>query len=94
MKRAMRKWSRDANLWRRRSAILCQIGAKAKTDVALLYDCIEPSLESKEFFLQKAVGWALRQYARTDARAVKRYVREHENTLSALSKREALKNIG
>lgn len=60
----------------------------------LLYACIEPSLSSREFFLQKAIGWALRQHAWTDAAEVHRYVRIHERELSALSRREALKNIG
>ena len=53
---------------------------------------IEPALASKEFFLRKAIGWALRQHAWTDPREIRRYVREHEKELSPLSKREALKN--
>jgi len=93
MKKAMRKWSKSDHLWKRRAAILCQIGAKQDTDLALLYDCIAPSLGSKEFFLQKAIGWALRQYAWTNPKAVKRYVKEHGAELSALSKREARKNL-
>jgi 3-methyladenine DNA glycosylase AlkD len=59
----------------------------------MLYSCIRPSLGSREFFLQKAIGWALRQYAWSNPREVRRYVREHEHLLSPLSKREALKNI-
>ena len=51
-----------------------------------------PALASREFFLRKAIGWALRQYAWTDPREVRRYVREHEWELSLLSKREALKH--
>ena len=57
----------------------------------LLTACIEPSIPSREFFLRKAIGWALRQYARTDAAWVERYVRAHAAELSPLSKREALK---
>jgi len=94
MRTMMLKWSRCGNLWKRRSAILCQLGFKGETDLDLLYACISPSLSSKEFFLQKAIGWALRQYAWTDPREVARYVREHADDLSPLSKREALKNIG
>lgn len=94
MKRAMRAWSRDQDLWKRRGAILCQLGAKGETDLELLYACIEPSLDSPAFFLRKAIGWALRQYARTDPAEVARYVAAHEGRLSALSKREALKHIG
>ena len=69
-------------------------GFKRNTDLLLLYACIAPSLASKEFFLQKAIGWALRQYAWTNPAEVKRYVRQNAESLSALSKREALKNIG
>jgi len=92
MRKEMLKWSRGKDMWKRRSAILCQLGFKGGTDLELLYASIEPSLPSKEFFLQKAIGWALRQYAWTDPHEVARYVREHEKELSALSKREALKN--
>lgn len=92
MRKEMLKWSRGKDLWKRRSSILCQLGFKGETDLDLLYTCIEPSLSSKEFFLQKAIGWALRQYAWTEPREVARYVRLHEKDLSALSKREALKN--
>jgi len=94
MKRKMLEWSTDRDMWKRRSAILCQIMAKDRTDLGLLYACIEPSLGSKEFFLRKAIGWALRSYAWTDPHEVRRYVAQHEAELSGLSKREALKNIG
>jgi 3-methyladenine DNA glycosylase AlkD len=94
MKRQMLEWSTDRDMWKRRSAILCQIMAKDRTDLDLLYACIEPSLGSKEFFLRKAIGWALRSYAWTDPDEVRRYVEQHEGELSGLSKREALKNIG
>ena len=82
------------NLWKRRTSIICQNTFKAETDLALLYACIEPSLASREFFLRKAIGWALRQYAWTDPDEVVRYVAAHEHELSGLSKREALKNVG
>ena len=93
MRNKMLQWSRSRNLWKRRSAILCQLSFKSETDLDLLYAAIEPSLASQEFFLQKAIGWALRQYAWTDPREVRRYVRVNAGRLSALSKREALKNI-
>jgi 3-methyladenine DNA glycosylase AlkD len=89
----MRSWSRSDNIWKRRTSIICQLGFKQKTDLSLLYSCIEPSLGSKEFFLRKAIGWALRQYAWTDPDEVRRYVLAHEHRLSLLSKREALKHI-
>ena len=93
MRTAMLAWSRDRDMWKRRSSILCQLRAKEKTDLDLLYACIEPSLESKEFFLRKGIGWALRQYAWTNPDEVRRYVAAHEGRLSGLSKREALKNV-
>ena len=94
MTETMLGWSRGDDLWKRRSAIICQIKAKAATDLDLLYACISPSLESKQFFLRKAIGWALRQYAWTDPTEVRRYVAANEDRLSGLSRCEALKNIG
>jgi 3-methyladenine DNA glycosylase AlkD len=93
IRRKMLSWSKSNNLWKRRAAIICQLGLKAETDTDLLYACIEPSLGSREFFLQEAIGWALRQYAWTDSAEVKSYVRRNGPRLSALSLREALKNI-
>jgi len=89
----MSQWSKCDDLWKRRTSILCQLSAKHATDLKLLYDCIEPSLGEKEFFLRKAIGWALRQYAWTDAEEIIRYVKEKGDRLSPLSKKEALKNI-
>ena len=92
MRAKMLQWSRSRNLWKRRGAILCQLHFKHETDLDLLYTCMEPALDSKEFFLQKAIGWALRQHAWTDPAEVRRYCATHE--LCKLSRREALKNIG
>jgi 3-methyladenine DNA glycosylase AlkD len=89
----MRAWSRDANLWKRRVSIICQLGFKENTDLALLYDCIEPNLGDREFFVRKAIGWALRDYAWHDPHEVDRYVRENAERLSGLSRREATKNL-
>jgi 3-methyladenine DNA glycosylase AlkD len=94
MSRLMRRWSRSDDMWKRRTSIICQLGFKERTDLALLYDCIEPNLDDREFFIRKAIGWALRQHAWTDPKEVQRYVRAHEDQLSGLSKREALKNVG
>jgi 3-methyladenine DNA glycosylase AlkD len=94
MRRKMLSWSKSNNLWKRRTSIICQLGFKAETDLQLLYACIEPSLASGEFFLQKAIGWALRQYAWVDGAEIKKYVRLNRARLSALSCREALKNVG
>jgi len=94
MRKEMLAWSRSPDLWKRRSSIICQLSFKAETDLDLLYACIEPNLADREFFIRKAIGWALRQYAWTDPAEVSRFVREHEGTLSPLSRREAMKNIG
>jgi 3-methyladenine DNA glycosylase AlkD len=93
MKPLMRRWAMDRDMWKRRAAILCQLGFKSDTDLDLLYACIEPSVDSREFFLRKAIGWALRQYAWTDPREVRRYVKANRARLSPLSVREAMKNI-
>jgi 3-methyladenine DNA glycosylase AlkD len=94
MKPVMRRWSRsNDSMWKRRAAILCQVRFKADTDLDLLYACIEPNLAHTDFFIRKAIGWALRQYARTDPREVNRYVNATRARLSPLSAREATKNI-
>lgn len=89
----MREWSTDAHMWKRRTSIICQLSLKHDTDLELLYGNIEPNLSDREFFVRKAIGWALRQYAWTDPKEVARYVAAHESRLSGLSRREALKNI-
>ena len=92
MAAAMRAWSTDPNLWKRRSSIICQIKRKEATDLALLFDCIEPNLADAGFFIRKAIGWALRDLAWTDLPTVEDYVSQNAERLSTLSKREALKN--
>ncbi|MDP6376617.1 MAG: DNA alkylation repair protein [Pseudomonadales bacterium] len=91
MKKLMRTWSRDDDMWRRRVAILIQLKFTDKTDERLLRDVMKPSIREKEFFLRKAIGWALREYSKTSPDFVIRYVNEHADTLSGLSKREAFK---
>ena len=93
MHNALSQWSRDDDIWKRRSAILAQLKFKRDTDTKALFDWIEPSLSSKEFFLRKAIGWALREYSKTDPVAVRRYVARRAGQLSPLSRREALKVI-
>jgi 3-methyladenine DNA glycosylase AlkD len=93
MSRTMIRWSRSPDMWKRRASILSQLTFKKDTDLKLLYACIEPSMESPEFFLRKAIGWALRQYAWTNPAEVRRYVQKNVNRLSPLSRREALKNF-
>ena len=94
MKPLMRRWARGPDMWKRRAAILAQIRFRQATDIDLLYACIEPNLTHTDFFIRKAIGWALRQYAWSDPREVRRYVSKNRTRLSPLSVREAMKNIG
>ena len=89
----MREWSTDEHLWKRRTSIICQLRRRADVDLALLYDCIEPNLGDRDFFIRKAIGWALREVSKTQPDEVIRYVHEHRDALSGLSKREALKGV-
>nr|CAA9318518.1 MAG: DNA alkylation repair enzyme [uncultured Nocardioidaceae bacterium] len=88
----MRRWARDRDRWLRRTAILCQLGARGGTDVELLGEVIEVNAADREFFVRKAIGWALRQYARTDPGWVRAYVDAHPS-LSPLSRREAIRHL-
>jgi len=90
---AMREWAVSPNLWKRRSSIICQVGCRRSIDLRLLYDCIQPNHADRDFFIRKAIGWALRDYAWVDPDEVVRYVALNEARLSGLSRREALKNV-
>ena len=92
MARHMRSWSLDDNMWKRRSSIICQINRKDETDLALLFDCIDPNLSHPDFFIRKGIGWALRSLAWTDLPTVENYVARNRDRISRLSAREALKN--
>jgi len=87
----VRAWSVDDDIWIRRIAILSQLGRRHRVDPGLLTEVIEPSLARPEFFLRKAIGWALRDYARVEPDWVARYAASHE--LSPLSRREAMKHL-
>lgn len=89
----VREWSRGDDLWLRRLAILSQLGRRDRLDTGLLADVIEPAIDEPEFFLRKAIGWALREHGRTDPDWVRAYVAENEARLSGLSRREALKHL-
>ncbi|SDL87921.1 DNA alkylation repair protein [Nonomuraea jiangxiensis] len=91
MRPLMLEWAHDDDLWKRRTSILCQNRFKRRTDTALLYACIEPSLSDNDFFARKAIGWALREYAKTNPGEVLRYVKA--KGITGLSRREALKNL-
>ena len=88
----VRRWARDPDRWRRRTAVICQVGAKAATDLELLAEAIEANAADRDFFLRKGIGWALREHAKTDPAWVARFVAGHQ--LSPLSRREALRHLG
>lgn len=83
------KWMNSGNMWLQRTCILFQLKYRKKTNTQLLEGFIKPLKESKEFFIRKAIGWALREYSKTNPTYVKEFVKN--NRLSGLSRREALK---
>jgi len=87
----VRTWMTADSLWLRRLAILSQLQRRDRTDAALLTDVIEANSADGEFFIRKAIGWALRDYARTAPGWVRAFVEAHD--LSPLSRREALKHL-
>jgi 3-methyladenine DNA glycosylase AlkD len=78
-------------MWLNRSVLLFQLGYKKETNSRLLFRECDKHRESKEFFIQKAIGWALREYAKTNLEAVKNFVATAN--LKPLSTRESLKNL-
>ncbi|NGO75413.1 DNA alkylation repair protein [Streptomyces sp. YC504] len=94
LKGDMDEWIEDDDLWIARTALLHQLRYKDATDIDRLFGyCLRQS-GHPDFFIRKAIGWCLREYAKTDAQAVRDFVTEHERRLAPLSVREALKNIG
>ncbi len=89
----LRRWLHHRDLWLRRSAIISQLNHKSDTDATFLFECCAARAHDTDFFIRKGIGWALRQYARTDPDAVRRFVREQGDKLSGLSRREALKHL-
>jgi len=86
-------WIDHPNLWLRRTAIISQLGHREETDTDLLFDTCERCMAETEFFIRKAIGWALRDYAKTDPDAVAVFVTRHREDLSGLSYREATKHL-
>ncbi|GAC1480576.1 MAG: hypothetical protein NVS1B16_11410 [Pseudarthrobacter sp.] len=87
------EWSTDDDFWIRRAAITSQLKAKAATDTELLRATIEPNFDHQEFFIRKAIGWALREFAKTNPAWVRDFVTEHAGQLSPLSRKEALRHL-
>ena len=88
----MDRWNRSENIWLVRSALLHQLRFGAATDADRLVRYCTDHAADTEFFVRKAIGWALRSYAATDAAAVRFFVTRHESALSGLSRREALRH--
>jgi 3-methyladenine DNA glycosylase AlkD len=82
----------DADRWKRRASIICQLGSKGGTDVELLTHFIEANLDDPDFFLRKGIGWALREFAKTEPGWVRAFIDAHPG-LSPLSRREATKHL-
>jgi 3-methyladenine DNA glycosylase AlkD len=91
MTQTLLQWSKDEDMWIRRAAITAQLGAKSQTDAGLLKTVITSNLADNEFFIRKAIGWALREYSKTDQAWVKAFVFSNADQLSPLSTREALR---
>ena len=87
----MIEWAMSSNMWTNRASILHQLKYKKDTNEELLFATIKRHAASKEFFIQKAIGWVLREYAKTNPEIVRSFVEREQ--LAPLSKREALKHI-
>lgn len=85
------QWNNEENIWLIRASIIAQLKFRTLTNVDLLFRLIVPHTGNKEFFIAKAIGWALREYSKTDAKVVRQFVEITE--MQNLSKREALKRI-
>ena len=85
------KWNQSSDMWLQRSSIMFQKAYKKETDTELLSRYILNCKDSKEFFIQKAIGWALREYSKTNPQWVTKFVKQ--NKLAPLSAREAMKRI-
>lgn len=86
-------WSLDENIWLRRIAIDHQLLRKEKTNTKLLEKIIVNNLNQKEFFINKAIGWSLRDYSKTNPKWVKEFIKKHKDSMSNLSIKEASKYI-
>ncbi len=87
------RWIDDRNMWLRRTAIICQLKHKNETDERRLFDYSRQRAHETEFFTRKAIGWALREYAKTNPDAVRRFLTRHCDEFSTLTLREAGKHL-
>ena len=89
LKNTMDNWIQSENMWKQRTAIIYQLKFKSDTDSERLFEYCKMCGDSKEFFIRKGIGWALREYSKTDEKMIREYV--EKTNLTPFSKREALK---
>jgi 3-methyladenine DNA glycosylase AlkD len=87
----IKSWRKSENMWLRRSCLIFQLRYKSQTNFELLKSLIFEFMHEKEFFIQKAIGWSLREYAKTNPVSVRNFV--EESGIQGLAKREALKHF-
>lgn len=87
------EWSLDENIWLRRIAIDHQLLRKEKTNTELLEKILKNNLGQAEFFINKAIGWALRDYSKTNPEWVKNFIEENRENMAKLSIKEASKYL-
>lgn len=87
------QWIDHDNLWIRRTALICQLKWKKETDETRLFDYCAKTMHEKEFFIRKALGWSLREYAKTNRKSVQSFVKLNRDNMSGLSVREATKHF-
>ncbi len=92
LKKEMKRFSIEKNIWLNRISIIHQLSFKSKTDQEFLFTVCMQQAHNTEFFIRKAIGWSLRQYARVKPQEVKKFVEANKQILSPLSIREALKH--
>lgn len=93
LKETMIEWSLEDNIWIRRVAIDHQLLFKEKTDTDLLAAIIKNNLNDQEFFINKAIGWSLRDYSKTDSMWVAKFIYENQSSMASLSIREGSKYL-
>ena len=89
----MLEWSKDSNIWLRRVAILYQLSLKDKVDEIILDKVLVNNLSDSEFFINKAIGWALRDYSKYNPEWVREFIKKNKDNMANLSIREASKYI-
>lgn len=89
----MKEWSKNENIWIKRTAILHQLGFKDKTDTKLLETIIINCFGSEEFFINKSIGWALKDYLKTDSYWVSNFIEKYKDKMNNLSIKEGCKYI-